>query len=772
MAGTPADPVATYRIQLTPDFTFAEVAGILPHLCELGVSHLYLSPVLEAMPGSRHGYDWCPPGRISGVLGGPDGYRLLREHARALGLGVILDIVPNHVGIADPDHNPWWSDVLVNGLDSRYAEYFDLDTEAAGGIVNLPYLGRDEDLADLRLDERGRLVLGTLAVPTAPGTASPGDDPHAVHARQRYRLVRHDSRRIGYRRFLAVNGLAALRQEVPEVYDATHSWLRELIADDLVDGVRVDHVDGLRDPAGYLRRLRADLGDHRLLYIEKGLAIGERLDPALPVDGTTGYDQLRLIEARFTAPTGMVELDETFKSVSGVPGGGDELGALARALRQTVLVDLFPDRLQRVGDLLCRRAPHVRAHLVQQAAALMICSASVARPDYPSLRSTVLADIERLRDANPILSPGFDVLRDAFHDPGYAPEAVARLGEAAVAVYGKATEDIGFHRTARLVSTQELGCNPRVPPVNRNDFHARMTERAARWPRALTALSTHDTKRSEDVRARIAVIAQTPQRWRILVDELRRIAPPPDPVMCYFLLQNVVGVWPDEGRPDADLARRLAELARKSMRENGIVSSWTDVDDAAESAVQQWLTSLQHGFAAELIAAFVALIADAGRAESISRKALSLLLPGVGDVYQGTEWWDHSLTDPDNRRPVDYGQRLDHPKLQAVRTALAVRRRHPGAFAPGGDFIDVPARGVCASHIVSFARGRDGEPQVVVVAVRLALMFTGAETRAAAQVELPAGTWRDAVTGAVFTGTVGADVLLGDGPLAVLEPAD
>ncbi|MGB3696138.1 MAG: malto-oligosyltrehalose synthase [Gordonia sp. (in: high G+C Gram-positive bacteria)] len=771
MTGTRIDPVATYRVQLTPEFTFAEVVGILDHLRSLGVSHLYLSPILAAMPGSTHGYDWSPPARISEVLGGPDGFRLLREHARAVGIGVILDIVPNHVGIADPDHNQWWSDVLTHGLESPYAGYFDLDTAATDGLISLPYLGRADDLADLSLDDRGRLVLGDIVLPTAPGTVAPGDDPNAVHRLQHYRLVPHDSRRVGYRRFLAVNELAALRQEIPEVYDATHAWLRELIADDLVDGVRVDHVDGLRDPVGYLRRLRADLGDERLLYIEKGLAIGERLDPVLPVQGTTGYDQLQLIESVFTAPTGAIELEETFRALSGRAGDGDVLGARARELRQMVLVDFFPDRIQRATDLLSAQAPQVPAPLIHQAASLLICSASVARADYPSLLGTITADIARLADENPTQREGLAVLDTAYREPQRFGEAIARIGEAAVAVYAKAIEDIGYHRTARLVSSQELGCIPLVPSINRADFFHRNTCRAADWPQAMSALSTHDTKRGEDVRARIAVIAQTPQRWRMFVAELWALAPPPDTVVCYFLLQNVVGVWPADGRPDATLARRLADYARKAMREGGLVSSWTAVDDAAEAAVQDWLARLLTGPAADLVAGFVALIASAGRTESLSRKALSLLLPGVGDIYQGTQWWEDSLTDPDNRRPVDHDRSLDHPKARIIQTCLTVRRRHPGAFGPGGDFRYVPVRGTTTSHVICFSRGRDDVADVVVAAVRLALMFDTAGARSEALISLPPGRWVDAASGAEFTGEIGADVLLADRAVAVLERA-
>ncbi|ALG85121.1 malto-oligosyltrehalose synthase [Gordonia phthalatica] len=769
MSGIPVDPVATYRVQLTPEFTFAEVAGILPHLCELGVSHLYLSPILTAMPGSRHGYDWCPPARISEVLGGPDGFRLLREHARALGIGVIVDIVPNHVGVADPDHNPWWSDVLVRGLESPYAPYFDLDTGPTDGLINLPYLGSEADLQLLRLDRHRRLVLGDLALPTAPGTCEPGDDPLAVHQLQHYRLVPHDSRRVGYRRFLAINGLAALRQELPEVYDATHSWLRDLVAEDLLDGVRVDHVDGLADPIDYLRRLRNDLGPDRLLYIEKGLTLGEELDPLLPVDGTTGYDQLQLIEARFTAPTGAIELEETFRTVSGIEGDGDALLRRARELKQAVLVDQLPDRIQRVTDLLVATAPEVPAHSIQKAASLFICAAPVGRPDSPSHLPEVLAAIDHLTTEYPSLTAGFDVLAAAFRDPTTAPEALARIGEAVVAVYSVGVENVGFHRTARLISSQELGCVPLVPAINRTDFIERARRRAETWPRAMVALSTHDTKRSEDVRARIAVIAQTPQRWRLFVRSLWRIAPPPHTLVCYFLLQNVVGVWPDDSAPSPDLTARLAAYAQKAMREGGLVSSWTQVDDAAEDAVQQWLLDLQRGEAAELVSSFVAIIADAGRVESLSRKAASLLLPGVGDIYQGTQWWDDSLTDPDNRRPVDYTRSLDHPKARVVQTCLQVRRRHLSAFSPGSEYLDVTPKGSGTDHLFAFARGRDGIADVVLVAVRLALMFADPKARTKAQIVLPAGDWLDAFTGNAFSGTVTASALLGDRPMALLE---
>ncbi|WOC13779.1 malto-oligosyltrehalose synthase [Gordonia sp. MP11Mi] len=780
MTTVPADPVATYRVQLTPDFAFAEVAGILDHLVDLGISHLYLSPILAAMPGSSHGYDWCPPARISPELGGADGYRLLRAHARAVGIGIILDIVPNHLGIFDAHHNDWWADVMRNGSDSAYAEFFDLDLDFGDGTLCLPWLPADGGLSELRVSN-GELWLGDRYLPTADGTHIPGATPGQVLAAQRYRLVPFDSRQIGYRRFLAVNDLAALRQEVPEVYDASHAWLRELAADDMFDGVRVDHLDGLTDPIGYCRRLRVDIGD-RLLYVEKGLSVGERLDPELPVDGTTGYEQLRLIECAFTAPSGAVELSEVYHRITGSSGDGDELNARAVALRHVTLVDMFSDRLRRATALFAQTAPEVPVHNVQQAVATMISGARLARPGYPSSNPIVMETIARLRVANPSMTEGLDVLARAFDSPERAPQAVARLGEAVAAVSAKAIEDIGFHRTARLVSANELGCTPLVPTANRDEFHGTLAVRARDWPRALSALSTHDTKRSEDVRARITMIAQTPQRWTVLVLTLWQAAPPPHAQTAYFLLQNLVGVWPDSGIPDASLRARFRDYARKAMREARLISSWTAVDDDAEAAVLDWIDRLLTGTPADLISDFVAVIAEPARDESISRKALSLLTPGVGDVYQGTQWWDDSLTDPDNRRPVDYGpsvdygrsvadrRGLDHPKAQMIATALAARRRHPDCFGPGGGYAGVVCRGPSGSHVIAFTRDdADGAPQVLVAVVRLAHTFRPGIAREHAVIPLPPGVWRDAFTGTDHYGSVTADVVFGDRPAVVLE---
>lgn len=775
MTAIPIEPVATYRVQLTPEFTFAEVTGILDHLVELGISHLYLSPILSATPGSEHGYDWTPPARISAELGGIDGFRLLRAHARAVGIGIVVDIVPNHLGIGSPLDNPWWSDVLQNGVDSQYAGYFDLEPvtiDGAADVIALPYLDASGDLSELRLDDDGNLCLHEWVLPTSPGSSTPGDDPMAVLQRQHYRLVPSQHAILSYRRFLDISELAALRPEVPEVFAATHGWLREMVGEDLLDGVRVDHLDGLRDPAGYLTALREILGPQRLIYVEKGLAIGEQLDPALPVQGTTGYDQLQLIEAVFTAAPGILELDEIYRWITGTHGDGEQLAVLSRRLREDTMRGRFATRLRWAGAAVAAAAPSVPLYLVEQAVAAFVIALTVSRPDYPHLLRDTLATIEAARDELPSAGAGFDSLATVFTHPDTFPEAAFRVSELAAVVAAKAIEDIGFHRTARLVSTQEIGCSPRRPSVSRPDFHDRNRFRARAWPLALTATSTHDTKRSGDVRARIAIIAQVPQRWNILVRRLWRECPPPHQRTAYLLLQNVIGVWPDDGQPDLELHARLAAYTAKAMREAALITSWSDRNLEAEQATQEWLSSLLTGEPAALITDFVTLISASGRAESLARKAIALLGPGVPDIYQGTQWWDDSLTDPDNRRPPDYGRSLDHPKARLISEALAVRRRHPGAFGSTGDYLEITARGPRARHLLAFARGDAGaQPSVVVVAARMTQTFRPGTEREEATVDLPGGRWRDVRTGDEWAGRPSADQLLGDRPVAILERA-
>ncbi|MFZ2510603.1 MAG: malto-oligosyltrehalose synthase, partial [Gordonia sp. (in: high G+C Gram-positive bacteria)] len=704
MTAIPREPVATYRIQLTEDFAFAEVVGILDDLVELGISHLYLSPILAAMPGSTHGYDWAPPARIAEALGGIDGFRLLRGHAAAVGIGILIDIVGHHVGIRDARHNPWWADVLRYGRDSRYADYFDLalrETPGADERIVLPYLGSIDDLEALLLDNDGYLHLHEWVLPTARGTAHPGDDPRVVLDRQRYRLILATESGFGYRRFVDISELAALATEVDDVFEASHAWLRALVAEDLIDGVRVDHLDGFRDIPGYLTRLRALVGDERLIYVEKLLAVDESLDRALPVDGTTGYDQLQLIEAAFTSPPGILELDEIYHWTTGFHGDGEQLAALARTVREETLRKTFTTRLRWASTEIAAVPPGVPLHLAEQAVAAFVTRLTISRPDTPQSRQQVHETITLARAALPGATAGFDALAAVFTHPEAYPDAIFRVSDLAAVVAAKAIEAVGFHRTARLVSTQELGCNPRRPTISRADFHERNQQRAHWWPLAMTALTTHDTKRSSDVRARIAVIAQVPQRWNLLVREIWRRYPPPHERTAYLLLQNLVGIWPVDGPPDADLAGRISAYTTKAIREAGVISSWAEQNLEAEQQTQDWISRVTVGDAATRISEFVALIAPTGREESLSRVALGLLGPGVGDLYQGTQWWYDALTDPDNRRPVDYRQDHHHPKFRLISEALAVRRRHSAAFGRRGRYLELSARGDRARHVLA-----------------------------------------------------------------------
>ncbi|GAA1482938.1 malto-oligosyltrehalose synthase [Gordonia sinesedis] len=759
-------PVATYRVQLSEDFGFAETIAVLPQLAELGVSHLYLSPIGTAMPGSTHGYDWVPPPAVAPSLGGVDGLRALRSAAREHGIGVLVDIVPNHTGVADALCNPWFADLLRHGHGSPYASFFDADfgTEnGADGKLALPVLAADGDLAPLTVDDHGVLHYYDHRFPTAPGTL--GGSAQEVHDRQHYRLVPWNSGLIGYRRFFTVNELAGLRQEDRSVYDATHAWLRDLIDADLVDGVRVDHPDGLWDPVGYLDLLRTDLGPDRLLYVEKILAADEALDPGLPVQGTTGYDQMRVIDALFTAPSGVVELGEIHESATGQPGNSAWLTSAEHDRKLVTLRENFPAEHRRLVRAITHSDPDADIAAIADATAELIAGLGVYRADYPSLRPRLHRVADEIAARRPDLADAVRTVVEAADRPGGAR---SRLAQTCGAVTAKSVEDSLFYRTARLVSAQEVGSDPANPTLGLSAFHAHNVRRAAEWPLAMSAGSTHDTKRGEDVRARIAQLAQVPERWSMLVAELWATAPPPDDFTGYFLLQNVIGVWPTDDRITDELRDRLVAYAIKAAREAGIVTSWTDVDDDAEARLTAWLDTLVDGPAARAIGRFVARIEPSWYREALARKAITLLGPGVPDIYQGTQWWEDSLVDPDNRRPVDYTRSPDHPKAALVRTALRVRRDHPAAFGAGGVYLPMYADGPAADHVVAFGRGdADGTPRVLVVTARFTHSLRP-DALAATTLQLPAGRWHDAMSGADYQETVDMATLRAQQPVAIL----
>jgi (1->4)-alpha-D-glucan 1-alpha-D-glucosylmutase len=754
--------LSTYRLQLRgPDggfgFTFADAESLLDYLDELGVSHVYLSPILTAVHGSSHGYDVTDPTTVSAELGGAEGLARLSQAARSRGMGLVADIVPNHAGVDKPDQNPWWWDVLRRGRESPHARFFDIDWNLDDGRVVLPLLGSDDDVADLIVDGE-MLRLGALVLPIAPGTAD-GTGPE-VHDRQHYRLIGWRRGVCGYRRFFSISSLAGLRQEDREVFDASHAEVGRWFAEGLVDGVRVDHPDGLADPAGYLAWLRELTGPGAWIVIEKILAADEALDPALPVAGTTGYDTLREIGGLFVQPAGKPVLTALAESCGAPPS--------LIELKVTAATQTLGSELARLHRCIAAAtgADHPR---LDDAVAGLLSRIGVYRCDYPVLAAVLPTALAETEATAPELGAPLQLVATALAENG---EAAVRLQQLCGAVTAKATEDCLCYRDARLVSLNEVGGDPARFGVGAAEFHHRAATRLRRWPHAMTTLSTHDTKRGEDVRARIGVLSQVAELWVESVSRWSMLAPPPDSATGLFLWQNIFGVWPMSGGPTGTVRDRLHGYAEKAIREAGMHTSWHDPDADFEDAVHRWLDTILDGPVADQLTALVAQINPHAESDALGQKLLALTVPGIPDVYQGTELWDDSLVDPDNRRPVDYRARRaalrtrNHPKLRVVSAALRLRRDRPETFL-SGEYHPVPASGPAADHLVAFCRGADVLVAVTRWTVRLAETGWGETTLA-----LPEGHWTDRLTGLPRTGLIPAAQLFGELPVALLERSD
>ncbi|AFM17280.1 maltooligosyl trehalose synthase [Mycolicibacterium chubuense NBB4] len=762
--------LSTYRLQMRgaasgEAFTFADAEKLVDYFADLGVSHLYLSPILTAAEGSTHGYDVTDPTTVSAELGGPEGFERLVTAARSRNVGVIVDIVPNHVGVDVPRQNRWWWDLLTYGRDSKYSSYFDIDwTLDPDGRIVLPVLGSDDDVADLVVDG-DTLRLGDLAYPIAPGTADDGAGGAAVHDRQHYKLIGWRNGVCGYRRFFSITSLAGLRQEDKAVFDATHAEVKRWFTEDLVDGIRIDHPDGLSDPTGYLAWLRELAGPSAWIVIEKILAVDEALDTSLPVAGTTGYDALREAGGLFVDPTGQEALTALVDSA-----GADyaAMPAEARRLKVQAVTDTLGSELARLRRTIV--AATGRDHeLLGDAVAALLSHIGVYRSDYPSLSAVLPVAIAETASESAELADALTLIATALTR---SAEVEVRLQQLCGAATAKSMEDCLFYRDARLVSLNEVGGEPEHFGVGAAEFHRRATARAALWPEAMTTLSTHDTKRGEDVRARIGVLSQVPSLWTELVQGWERTATSPDPLTGLFLWQNIFGVWPADGNVGTELRERLHAYAEKAIREAALHTTWNDPDSDFESAVHAWLDAIIDGPVGVELTATVARLDEHARADALGQKLIALTGPGVPDVYQGTELWEDSLVDPDNRRAVDYEERrrqlstMTHPKLRVVRAALQLRRARPDSFLAGG-YRAVLADGDAAEHLVAFQRGDDVLAVVSRWTVRLADSGWGDTTLA-----LPDGSWTDRLTGATFQGPVRAETLLADLPVALLERTD
>ncbi|WP_156687076.1 malto-oligosyltrehalose synthase [Mycobacterium sp. Marseille-P9652] len=757
--------LSTYRLQLRGEasgfaFTFADAEKMLDYLGTLGVSHLYLSPIMTAASGSNHGYDVTDPTTVSPELGGREGLERLSAAARERGLGVIVDIVPNHVGVDQPQQNAWWWDVLRHGRSSEYATYFDIDWDLDDdGRIILPILGSDEDVADLKVN--GDLLrLGDLALPIAPGT-SEGTGPE-VHDRQHYRMVGWRNGVCGYRRFFSITSLAGLRQEDRAVFEATHAEVARWFAEGLVDGIRIDHPDGLSDPCGYLAWLRGLVGPDAWIVIEKILGVDEALEPTLPVDGTTGYDVLREVGGVFVDPQGAPALTALVESAGvdyeatpemlaelKIRSATDTLGSELRRLRRAVVAAAGADD-----------------PLLPDAVAALLTHIDVYRSDYPGLAAVMPAAMAETQAASPELASALQVLAAALARGG---EPATRLQQLCGAVTAKSVEDCYFYRDARLVSLNEVGGEPHRFGVGAAEFHQSAATRARMWPQTMTTLTTHDTKRGEDVRARIGVLSQVPSLWTEFVARWEIAAPSPDPATAQFLLQNIFGVWPVSGEVTDELRDRLHAYAEKAIREAAWHTTWNDPDTDFEDAVHKWLDTVLDGPVAGQLTELVGQLNPHAASDALGQKLLALTVPGVPDVYQGTELWDDSLVDPDNRRAVDYAARraalstLEHPKMRVVTTALRLRRAHPETFRQGG-YLPVLADGEASEHVIAFRRGDDVVVAVTRWTVRLKEKGWGNTV-----LPLPPGTWKDALTGAIADGPTSAAQLFADLPVVLLE---
>jgi (1->4)-alpha-D-glucan 1-alpha-D-glucosylmutase len=697
------------------------------YLTRLGVGAVYTSPLLTAAPGSTHGYDVVDPTTASSAIGGEPARVELMSAARAAGMGVVVDIVPNHMSVAAPPANRWWWDVLQYGQDSRYASYFDIDWSQ--GPILLPVLA-SSSLADLKVVE-DRLVYFEHEFPLAPGTS--GGTPEEVHGRQHYRLVwwRRGNAELTYRRFFDITTLAGVRVEDPEVFEATHKEILRWVDAGEVTGLRVDHPDGLSDPGGYFRRLRA-AAPNTWLVAEKILAADESLPISWPVDGTTGYDALREICGLFVNPAGEAPLTKLAGPL------GHDLHAVEEHCRRLITRTSLAAEMRRIGDV---------AGVPPEAVAEIMVAFPVYRSYLPEGLDHWTAAVSAAKQARPDLAGHIDTVDLAVRaDP--RGELATRMQQTSGMVVAKGVEDTAFYRWTRFVALNEVGGAPDRFGVTPAEFHLRAAAREAATPATMTALSTHDTKRAEDVRARLAVLSELPDLWTQTVTRWSATHGIDEPSLNLLAWQSIVGAWPIS-------AERLRDYLGKAAKEAKIRTSWVDHDEEFEAAVNAWPDRVIRELGGE-ITELVERIKLAGWSNSLGQKIVQLAGPGVPDVYQGTELFDLSLVDPDNRRPVDFAYReellarleagwlpdLDDTgaaKLHVVRHVLRLRRDRPELFT---GYRPLPAQGPAADHVVAFSR----RPELVVVATRLPMSLTGwADT----VLPLPAGpgTWRELLTG-------------------------
>ncbi|MFD7132321.1 malto-oligosyltrehalose synthase [Streptomyces sp. NPDC059894] len=771
----PVVPTATYRLQVQPAFPFAAAAAAVPYLASLGVSHLHLSPVLEAVPGSPHGYDVVDPTRVREELGGEEGLRALSRTAREHGLGLVVDIVPNHMAVA-PRHNRALWEVLREGPRSPYARWFDIDWEAQDGQLLLPVLGGPvgDELGRLRVDG-GVLRYHDHELPLREGT----EDlplPQLLDA-QWYRPVwwRLARTELNYRRFFSISELIGVRVEDPEVFEATHAKILQLLHEGVVDGLRVDHPDGLADPDTYLERLHGASGG-RWTVVEKILADEERLPDSWPVAGTTGYDALRHVDGLFTDPDGAGELLALYRRFAAPQTDrGGEWAATARRAAYGVLAHELAtelDRLTRTAVRVCAASPDPALRdrapwALRTALEELLVRLEVYRPYASGDASAVVTEEAAGQARHAFVVPeeagAVDVVRALVLGGGSGPAAVefrTRFAQTASALRAKALEDTAFYRYVPLLSVNEVGGDPGRPGVSPDRFHAYCARVQRDWPVTGTVVSTHDTKRSADVRAALAVLSQCPRRWEeVLAQVTRAEETVPDGQTAWAAWQTVFGLGP--AAPE-----RVGEALLKHVREAGLYTSWTEQEPPYEEAVAAFVAAGPCGVPGERVAALREALEPHIRANVLGTALVHLTMPGVPDVYQGTEGEYRALVDPDNRRPVFLPPEDPGAKGEVTAAALRLRRRRPEVFGESATYAPLTAEGPAAGHCLAFARSGEVVTAVTRLSLRLAEAGGWRDTRLA----LPPGRWADVLDGGrKFSGHARVEELFARLPVALLE---
>jgi (1->4)-alpha-D-glucan 1-alpha-D-glucosylmutase len=888
----PIIPCSTYRLQLHRGFNFDDAASIARYLRDLGISHVYSSPYLEAAPGSAHGYDVVDHQRVNMELGGAEGHERFCKRLGEAGLGQVLDIVPNHMSLGK--ENRYWWDVMENGESSRYASFFDIDwqshEERLRNKVLVPVLadqyGKVLQVGDIKLVRHGnsfQVEYGEQKLPVAPQSlptilgkaaeyaksdtlsflaASFGRLPSPEYADRRTILARHRDKlvlkgllsrlcleepgigealdqavaelnenrdaldeflnqqnyrlaywkaadqQLGYRRFFDVNTLIGLRVEREHVFEETHALVLDWLRRGVLDGVRVDHPDGLRDPLQYFNRLR-EHSPNAWIVGEKILEPGEFLRESWPIEGTSGYDFLNVALGVMVSPDGMKELNEIYEEFTSEPS---EFRAIAHEKKINATQEALGSDVNRLTSLLVEiceanrdQRDYTRAEMrraIREIAACFAVYRSYVAPARGEItdedRGYIERAIECAKQKRRDIGAGlFDFMRGVLTlevKGKQEAEFLMRFQQFTPPVMAKGVEDTAFYCYNRLVAMCEVGGDPGSNGIGVAEFHAYNAKMQATHPHTMLTLSTHDTKRSDDVRARLAVLTEMPakfggalNRWSRMNNDLRTElfgggpGDMPDRNTEYLLYQTLIGAWPIT-------IERMQEYMLKAVREAKQKTSWTANNAEFEDALHQFIEAVMRyaPFVTDL-ERFVDEMKDAGRVNSLAQTLMKHTAPGVPDLYQGSELWDLTLVDPDNRRPVDYGlrtkllremlrlsatgaaaeamRRADEglPKLWTIHQALCLRRERPESFGAQATYTPLKVEGANAGHVIAYLRGES----VATIVPRLVTVLGGEWGETA--VELPLGRWTNRLTGAaVAGGKVGMKEALRDFPVALL----